>query len=268
VFDLFVANYGIDRGLGGGNVASSYDDNVPYTPAWAEKITGVPRDQIIVGGARIRQNAEKTKGRSMVILGAGLNHWYHMDMNYRGIINMLVMCGCVGQSGWRLVALCRAGKAAPADRLDAARLRASTGAPAAADELDLVLLCPYRSVALRDAECRRRSCRRPRPQVRGMARLIDYNIRAERMGWLPSAPQLKTNPLAGRQADAAAAGMEPKDYVARNRLKDGELKLACEDPDNPKNWPRNMFVWRSNLLGASGKGHEYFLKHLLGTSTA
>ena len=31
------------------------------------------------------------------------------------------------------------------------------------------------------------------------------------------------------------------------------------------NWPRNLFVWRSNLLGSSGKGHEYFLKHLLGT---
>ena len=27
-----------------------------------------------------------------------------------------------------------------------------------------------------------------------------------------------------------------------------------------------MFVWRSNLLGSSGKGHEYFLKHLLGTT--
>ena len=27
-----------------------------------------------------------------------------------------------------------------------------------------------------------------------------------------------------------------------------------------------MFVWRSNRLGSSGKGHEYFLKHLLGTS--
>ena len=24
-------------------------------------------------------------------------------------------------------------------------------------------------------------------------------------------------------------------------------------------------MWRSNLLGSSGKGHEYFLKHLLGT---
>src|SRR5690606_35925292 len=36
--------------------------------------------------------------------------------------------------------------------------------------------------------------------------------------------------------------------------------------DAPENWPRNLFVWRSNLLGSSGKGHEYFLKYLLGTS--
>ena len=42
--------------------------------------------------------------------------------------------------------------------------------------------------------------------------------------------------------------------------------MSCEDPDKPENWPRNLFVWRSNLLGSSGKGHEYFLKHLLGTN--
>lgn len=35
----------------------------------------------------------------MIIVGAGLNHWYHLDMNYRGLINMLIFCGCVGQSG-------------------------------------------------------------------------------------------------------------------------------------------------------------------------
>ncbi|MBA1329734.1 hypothetical protein QQ73_00445, partial [Candidatus Endoriftia persephone str. Guaymas] len=41
VFDLQVAQYGIDRGLGD-NLATGYDDDsVPYTPAWAEKITGV-----------------------------------------------------------------------------------------------------------------------------------------------------------------------------------------------------------------------------------
>ncbi len=83
------------------------------------------------------------------------------------------------------------------------------------------------------------------------------------MGWLPSAPQLKTNPLEVGRA-AKAAGQEPRDYVAAG-LKSGELEMSCEDPDAPENWPRNLFVWRSNLLGSSGKGHEYFLRHLLGT---
>ena len=34
VYDLMMANYGIDRGLGGSNAAKSYDENVAYTPAW------------------------------------------------------------------------------------------------------------------------------------------------------------------------------------------------------------------------------------------
>ena len=45
------------------------------------------------------ENAHKTHGRSMVIIGAAMNHWYHADMNYRGVINMLMLCGCIGQSG-------------------------------------------------------------------------------------------------------------------------------------------------------------------------
>ncbi|MDH5339952.1 MAG: molybdopterin-dependent oxidoreductase, partial [Rubrivivax sp.] len=64
--------------------------------------------------------------------------------------------------------------------------------------------------------------------------------------------------------DATAAGLDAKDYVVQ-ALKDGTLQMSCEDPDAPQNWPRNLFVWRSNLLGSSGKGHEYFCKHLLGT---
>src|SRR3546814_8442274 len=75
------------------------DDDVPFTPAWAEKVTGVPRQAIIQVAREFADTAEKTSGRSMVILGAGLNHWYHMDMSYRGIIALLVMCGCIGKSG-------------------------------------------------------------------------------------------------------------------------------------------------------------------------
>ena len=94
-----MANYGLDRGFGGDHIAKSYDDDVPFTPAWAERITGVKRDAIITVAREFATNAEKTNGRSMVIIGAAMNHWYHMDMSYRGVINLLVMCGCVGQSG-------------------------------------------------------------------------------------------------------------------------------------------------------------------------
>ena len=262
VFDLFVANYGVDRGFGGEHLAKSYDDLQPYTPAWAEKITGVPRDQIITTAREFALNAEKTKGRSMVIVGAGLNHWYHMDMNYRGIINMLVMCGCVGQSGggW-------------SHYVGQEKLRPQTGWLPLAFGLDWSR--PPRQINSTSAFYAHTDQWRyetldvseilspTAPAGPWDGALIDYNVRAERMGWLPSAPQLQANPLEVSK-QAAASGLEAKDYVAK-ALKSGELKLACDDPDNPKNWPRNLFVWRSNLLGASGKGHEYFLKHLLGT---
>jgi len=54
----------------------------------------------------------------MVIIGAAMNHWFHCDMNYRGVINMLVMCGCVGQSA-AVGPLRRPGKAAAAIGLGA-----------------------------------------------------------------------------------------------------------------------------------------------------
>ncbi|WP_119309797.1 nitrate reductase subunit alpha [Cohaesibacter haloalkalitolerans] len=263
VFDLFVANYGLERGLKDKNCAKSYDENLPYTPAWAEKITGVPKNQIIAVAREFASNAEKTNGRSMVILGAGLNHWYHMDMNYRGIINMLVMCGCIGQSGggW-------------SHYVGQEKLRPQTGWLPLAFGLDwsrpprhmnstsffYAHTDQWRYETLKVDEILSPTA----PDGDWDASLIDYNIRAERMGWLPSAPQLKTNPLQVAR-DAAAAGKEAKDYVA-DALTTGTLSMSCEDPDAEANWPRNLFVWRSNLLGSSGKGHEYFLKHLLGTS--
>jgi nitrate reductase alpha subunit len=82
------------------------------------------------------------------------------------------------------------------------------------------------------------------------------------MGWLPSTPQINRNPL-GLAKQAEAAGLDPKTFAV-NELKAGRLRMASEDPDAPENFPRNLFVWRSNLLGSSAKGHEYFMRHLLG----
>ncbi len=263
VFDLFCANYGLDRGLGGDWVSKDYDEDMPFTPAWAEKITGVPREKIAMVAREFALNAEKTEGRSMVILGAGLNHWYHMDMNYRGIMNMLIMCGCIGKSGggW-------------SHYVGQEKLRPQTGWQPLAFALDWAR--PPRHMNSTSAwyahtdqwRYETLSSKEILSPVAPAgdweeASLIDFNIRAERMGWLPSAPQLKINPLEVARA-AKAAGKPVAEYVA-GELTEGRLEMSCQDPDAPENWPRNLFIWRSNLLGSSGKGHEYFLKHLLGT---
>ncbi|MBL8371740.1 MAG: nitrate reductase subunit alpha [Burkholderiaceae bacterium] len=263
VFDLQVANYGVARGFPGELAASSYDDDTPYTPAWQERITGTPRDQVIAVARQFAENADRTEGRSMVIIGAAMNHWYHSDMNYRGVINMLMLCGCIGKSGggW-------------AHYVGQEKLRPQTGWTPLAFALDWIR--PPRQ--MNSTSFFYAHTDQWRYEKLGMEEvispladkalyggsMIDYNVRAERMGWLPSAPQLKTNPLQVVR-DAQAAGMDARDYAVK-ALKDGSLTMSCTDPDHPDNWPRNLFVWRSNLLGSSGKGHEYFLKHLLGTS--
>ena len=263
VYDLFMANYGVDQGFGGEHMPASFDDVEPYTPAWAEKVTSVPREQIIAVARGFASNAEKTNGKSMVIIGAAMNHWYHMDMNYRGVINLLAMCGCIGQSGggW-------------SHYVGQEKLRPQTGWAPLAFALDWIRpprqqnstsffyahSDQWRYETLDVKEILSPTA----PEGDWGKTFIDYNAKAERMGWLPSAPALKTNPLEVAKA-AAREGVDPKDYAVRE-MAAKRLEMSCMDPDHPDNWPRNMFVWRSNLLGSSGKGHEYFLKHLLGTS--
>ena len=194
VFDLQVAQYGIARGLPGELAAADFDDNTPYTPAWQEQITGVPRDQIITVARQFADNADKTEGRSMVIIGAGMNHWYHSDMNYRGVINMLMMCGCIGKSGggW-------------SHYVGQEKLRPQTGWTPLAFALDWIR--PPRQ--MNSTSFFYAHTNQWRYEKLGVAEvlspladkklytgsMIDYNVRAERMGWLPSAPQLQTHPM-------------------------------------------------------------------------
>jgi len=261
VFDLLCANYGLERGLGG-ECARSYEDNVPFTPAWQAPITGVAAEKAIAVARGFAENAEKTNGRSMVIIGAGMNHWYHQDMNYRSIINLLMMCGTVGVSGggW-------------AHYVGQEKLRPQTGWTPLAFALDWgrpprqmngTSFFYAHSDQWRYEKLGVDEIVSPlADRARYHGSFIDFNVRAERMGWLPSAPQLAANPLK-LDEEARAAGKPVRDRVIE-RLKSGELSMACEDPDDPGNFPRNLFIWRSNLFGSSGKGHEYFLRHFLGT---
>jgi nitrate reductase / nitrite oxidoreductase, alpha subunit len=44
-------------------------------------------------------NAEETRGRSMIIMGAGTNHWFHSDTIYRDSLALTTLTGCQGVNG-------------------------------------------------------------------------------------------------------------------------------------------------------------------------
>src|SRR5699024_1433722 len=99
-----------------------------------------------------------------------------------------------------------------------------------------------------------------------LGHVADSHAKAVRLGWTPGSPEFNRNPL-DLTDEAREAGKDLPDYIVEE-LKENRLEFACEDPDDPANFPRVLNLWRANLLGSSSKGHEYFLKHLLGTDNA
>ena len=204
----------------------------------------------------------------MIIMGAGTNHWFHADTIYRAILALVTLTGCqgvngggwahyVGQekvrpfTGWAQLAFGLDWVAAAA--ADARHRRSGTWHTDqwrydgfGADEL----ATPARARPVRRAAVRRHhragraaglDCRRTR---RSTATRSTWPTRRRR-------PGIDAGRLRRRRAQGRAGSSSP-----------------CADPDAPENWPRVLTVWRANLLGSSGKGNEYFLRHLLGADAA
>ncbi|MCY8311069.1 molybdopterin-dependent oxidoreductase, partial [Bacillus vallismortis] len=98
VFDLILANYGVNRGIGDQS-AASYDDPEPFTPGWQEQMTGIKKEGVIKIAREFAQNAIDTDGRSMIIVGAGINHWFNSDTIYRAVLNLVLLVGAQGVNG-------------------------------------------------------------------------------------------------------------------------------------------------------------------------
>ena len=71
----------------------------PYTPAWQEAITSVPAAAAARVAREFARNAELSRGRSMIAMGAGTNHWFHSDQIYRTFFTLTMLCGCQGVNG-------------------------------------------------------------------------------------------------------------------------------------------------------------------------
>jgi nitrate reductase alpha subunit len=271
VLDLLLAQYGVARpGLPGawprtdGSDPHGYDDPaIPATPAWQEQHTGVPAQQVTRLAREWAQNAIDTGGRGMILLGAGVNHWFHSDQIYRAILLLTTITGTQGRNGggW-------------AHYVGQEKIRPIMGFQHLAFALDwhrpprhmnqtaywYVNTSQYRydTFSADDLDSG--------TGVFAGRSVMDLLAQSVRLGWSPSYPTFDRSSLQLAD-DAEASGMEAPAYVAAE-LKAGNLRFAVEDPEHEDNHPRILSLWRSNLLGSSAKGNEYFLRHLLGTDSA
>lgn len=263
VLDLLFAYYGVNRELGG-EVATSYADDIPFTPHWQEKHTGVPAELVMRTAREFADNAIATKGRSMIIMGAGINHWFHADIIYRTVLNLVLLTGTEGVNGGGWAHYVGQEKLRPVEGWQAIMSAGDWQKPPRfqnstsffyfatdqwrSDEIDTQALCS--------------ALHAPRYRHAG-----DYNVLAARMGWLPSYPTFNQGGQEiynAAQEAGQAEGAKLGAFIAQ-ALQEKKLHFAVSDPDAPENIPRNLIVWRANLITSSSKGHEYFLKYLLGT---
>ena len=187
VYDLMASQYGIQR-FNHAMEATSYDDQQSkYTPAWQESITCVKASTVTQIAREFAQNAIETGGRSMIIMGAGINHWFNSDTIYRSILNLVMLCGCqgvngggwahyVGQEkcrpieGWNTVAFAKDWQAPP-------RLQNGTS------------WFYFATDQWKYEESNVASLTSPLAQHVKHQHPADYNVTAARLGWLPSYPQ-------------------------------------------------------------------------------
>ena len=268
VFDLMLAQYGVGRAGLPGQWASGYDDvETPYTPAWQEEITSVPAAAVARIAREFATNAEKSGGRSMIILGAGICQWYHGDVTYRAILAMLMLCGCQGRNGGGWAHYVGQEKTRPIT--GQATMAAATDWTRPPRFMIGTAFWYMHTDQFRSDGYSSDSLQSPLAQghLKGM-HTADVVAKSTRMGWMPFFPQFDQNSLdvADAASEGVARGEAPDEarWVA-DRLKAQDMRFAVEDVDAPQNWPRTLMLWRSNLLGSSAKGEEYFLKHLLGT---
>ena len=264
VLDLMLAQYGVERPGLPGVWPTSYDDpSVPATPAWQEVHTGVPAAQVTRIAREWAQNAIDTNGRGMILMGAGTNHWFHSDQIYRAMLVLTTITGCQGRNGggW-------------AHYVGQEKVRPLMGFQHMAFALDwqrpprhmnqtaywYVNTSQYRYDTF-DADDIDAGT-----GVFAGRTVMDLLAQSVRLGWTPSYPTFNQSSLS-LVDEAEEAGQAPADYVVE-QLKSGALKFAVEDPEAEENHPRVLSLWRSNLLGSSAKGNEYFLRHLLGTDSA
>lgn len=267
IYDLMTSQYGVRR-LNHPLEASSYEDeNSMYSPKWQEKVTGVKSSIVTQVAREFAQNAVDTNGRSMIIMGAGINHWFNSDTIYRSILNLVILCGCQGVNGGGWAHYVGQEKCRPIEGWSTIAFAKDWQGPPRLQNATSWFY--FATDQWKYEESGVDKLQSPLSNELKHQHPADYNVLAARLGWLPLYPQFDCNSLLFGE-EAKDAGDDSNEAILKRAIesvKSKKTKFAIEDPDAKKNHPKTLFVWRSNLISSSAKGQEYFMKHLLGTKS-
>ncbi|OGA44198.1 MAG: nitrate reductase subunit alpha [Betaproteobacteria bacterium RIFCSPLOWO2_12_FULL_63_13] len=264
VYDLIMAQYGVGRGLPGDYPADYTDKDAAYTPAWQEILTGVDSKTVLQFAREWADTAAATGGKCMIIIGAGINHWYHANLMYRAGAMALMLSGCVGKNGGGLNHYVGQEKLAPQDSWSTIAFGRDWSAPVRLQQSPLwhyINTCQYRY----DGQYSRYNTV-PKNELTAK-HTADTIFMAVRNGWMPFYPQFKQNTLDLCREAVATGAKDDAGIVSHvlEKLKSKQLEYSIADPDAEENFPRIWYIWRGNAILGSMKGHEYALKHYLGT---
>lgn len=264
VYDLMMSQYGIIRTESEYN-AKGYDDETSfYTPAWQEKVTSVKASIVTQIAREFAQNSIDTGGRSMIIMGAGINHWFNSDTIYRAILNLVILTASQGVNGGGWAHYVGQEKCRPIEGWSTVAFAKDWQGPARLQNATSFFY--FATEQWRYEESGVDVLTSPLAEDVAYQHPADYNVLAARLGWLPSYPQFNKNSLLFAEEAAEKGAKTNKEIIdyAVEEVISRKTKFAVEDPGAPENFPRTLFIWRSNLISSSAKGQEYFMKHLLG----
>ncbi|WP_098742866.1 nitrate reductase subunit alpha [Paenibacillus sp. EZ-K15] len=266
VYDLMLSQYGIGQADSGLDADGYKNADSFYTPAWQEKITGVKPSIVVQIAREFAQNSLETGGRSMIIMGAGINHWFNSDTIYRSILNLVILTASQGVNGGGWAHYVGQEKCRPIEGWSTVAFAKDWQGPPR--QQNATSFFYFATDQWKYEEMGADSLKSPTGGEIRYQHPADYNVLAARLGWLPSYPQFNKNSLKFAE-EAAQQGKTTHEEIVKHTLAQiisGETRFAAEDPGAPENYPRSLFVWRSNLISSSAKGQEYFMKHLLGAS--
>ena len=176
VYDLMLSQYGIGAG-------SMQTPSIPRPGRKNHRCETIGRRPDCPG---VCAEFAGDRGRSMIIMGAGINHWFNSDTIYRSILNLVILTASQGVNGGGWAHYVGQEKCRPIEGWSTVAFAKDWQGPPRQQ-------MRHRSFILRPTNGSTKKWGRFAEIANGREiryqHPADYNVLAARLGWLPSYPQ-------------------------------------------------------------------------------